>query len=174
MPLGFTNFHRRFIWKYAKVILPLTELLKISETSRSKKSEGSAKWEWTREAELAFQTRYRTFTDAPILQHFNPAKPIILQTYSSGFAIAWYFNQYDVVGVLRPVNFYYRKCSPAEQNYDTYDRQLLPIVETQKQWRHYLEGANFKVLILCDHKNLEYFHNFKVLSRRQARWSENL
>jgi hypothetical protein len=43
-----------------------------------------------------------------------------------------------------------------------------------KQWRHYLEGANHKVLIQCDHKNLEYFQTSKVLSRRQARWAEIL
>src|SRR5882757_7029225 len=48
--LGFMNFYRRFIRKYAKVTLPLTELLKKSETSRGMKSEGSAKWEWTRDA----------------------------------------------------------------------------------------------------------------------------
>jgi hypothetical protein len=47
-------------------------------------------------------------------------------------------------------------------------------VETLKQWQHYLEGANHKVLIECDHKNLEYFQTSKVLSRRQARWSEVL
>jgi len=45
---------------------------------------------------------------------------------------------------------------------------------TLKQWRHYLEGANHKVLIQCDHKNLEYFQTSKVLSGRQARWSEVL
>jgi len=43
-----------------------------------------------------------------------------------------------------------------------------------KQWRHYFEGANHKVLIQCDHKNLEYFQTSKVLSRRQARWAEIL
>jgi len=45
-------------------------------------------------------------------------------------------------------------------------------VERLKQWRHYLEGANHKVFIQCHHKNLEYFQTSKVLSRRQARWSE--
>jgi hypothetical protein len=50
----------------------------------------------------------------------------------------------------------------------------LAIVETLKQWRNYLEGANYKVLIWCDHKNLEYFLTSKVLSRRQARWSDVL
>jgi len=150
------------------------ELLKKSEKSRGKKLESSAKWEWTQEAELAFRKLNRTFTEAPILQHFDPAKPIIPQTDVSGFAIAGILNQYDVFGVLRPVDFYSRKCSPAEQNYDTYDRELLAIVETLKQWRHYLKGANYKVLIRWNHKNLEYFQTSKVLSRRQARWSEIL
>jgi len=85
-----------------------------------------------------------------------------------------FLNQHDGFRVLRPVNFYSRKCASAEQNYDTYDRELLAIVESLNQWRHYLEGANHKVLIQCDHKNLEYFQTSKVLSRRQARWSEGL
>jgi len=92
----------------------------------------------------------------------------------SGFEIAGILNQYNVFVVLRPVNFYSRKCSPAKKNYDTYNRELLAIVGTLKQWRHYLEGANYKILIWCDHKNLEYFQTSKLLSRRQARWSEIL
>ena len=157
--------------------LPLTALLKKSETSHApkpggKKSEGSGKWEWTRDTELALRKLKNVFTEAPILQHFDPAKPIVLQTDASGFAIAGILNQYDGFGVLRPVNFYSWKCSPAEQNYDNDDEKLLAIVETLKQWRHYLEGANHKVLIRCDHKNLEYFQTSKVFSRREARWSE--
>jgi len=179
--LRFANFYRRFIRKYAKVTLPLTELLRTTEIIRTLKAPGKApgkpkkplpKWEWTREAELAFWKLNKAFTGAPILQHFDPAQPIILQTDASGFAIAGILNQYDGFGTLRPVNFYSRKCSPAVQNYDTYDRELLVIVEMMKQWRHYLEGANHRILIQCDHKNLEYFQMSKVLSRRQARWAE--
>jgi hypothetical protein len=169
--LGFTHFYRRFIRKYAKVTKPISDLLKKAENPRTSKQ---VKWEWTRDAELVFRKLKRAFTDAPILNHFDPAKPIILQTDASGFAIAGILNQYDGFGILRPVNFYSRKCTGAEQNYDTYDRELLAIVETMKQWRHYLEGANHKVLIQCDHKNLEYFQTSKVLSRRQARWAEIL
>ena len=175
MLLRFKNFYRRFIRKYAKVTLRLTELLKKPETSpRGKKGTHPAKWEWTRQAEVVFWKLNRTFTEAPILQHLDRAKPIILHTDVSGFSLAGNLNQYDGFRVLRPVNFYSRKCSSAEQNYNTYDRELLAIVETPKQWRHYLEGTNHKVLIRCDHKNLEYFQISKVLSRRQARWSETL
>jgi hypothetical protein len=43
-----------------------------------------------------------------------------------------------------------------------------------KQWRHHLEGARYKILIQCDHKNLVYFQTTKVLSRKKARWAEIL
>jgi len=145
---GFANFYRRFIRKYAKVTALISNLLK---------TQGTRKWEWTRYAELAFRKLKKAFTEAPILQHFNPQQPIILQTDASGLTIAGILNQYDGFGILSLVNFYCLKCSPAKQNCNRYDRELSAIVETMKQWRHYLEGANHKVLIQCDQKNLEYF-----------------
>jgi len=42
------------------------------------------------------------------------------------------------------------------------------------QWRYYLQRANHKVLIQCNHKNLQYFETSKVLSQWQARWAEIL
>jgi hypothetical protein len=45
-------------------------------------------------------------------------------------------------------------------------------VETIKQWRHYLEGANHRILIPCHHTNLEYFQTAKVLSETHAIWAE--
>jgi len=111
--------------------LPLTDLLKKADEAgkppkgrpRHQKSEncGKVKWEWTWQAKLAFQKLKRIFTEAPVFQRFDLAKPIILQMDMSGFAIAGILNQYDGFGVLRPVNIYSRKCSSAKQNYDTYD-----------------------------------------------------
>jgi hypothetical protein len=49
---------------------------------------------------------------------------------ASGFTIAGSLNQYDGLGILRTVNFYSRKCSPAEHNCDTYKWELLAIKET--------------------------------------------
>jgi hypothetical protein len=64
------------------------------------KTQASRKWEWTRDANLAFRKLKKAFTEAPILQHFNPHKPIILQTDASSFAIAGIINQYDRFGIL--------------------------------------------------------------------------
>jgi len=79
-------------------MLPLTELRKtMPETARTPKGPGNPFgkpnspwpiWEWTREAEQAFQMLKMAFTEAPIFHHFHPAKLLIVQTDASGFAIA--------------------------------------------------------------------------------------
>ena len=54
----------------------------------------------------------------------------------------------------------------AERNYETHDGELLAIVEAFKKWRQYTEGSLQTVEVLCDHENLKYFMNTKVLNRR--------
>jgi hypothetical protein len=81
------------------------KLRKEAETSPGKISGGSANWECTGEAELAFRKLQRILTDVPILQHFDHGKPIILQTDASGIGIAGILDQDTVFTVLRPKNF---------------------------------------------------------------------
>jgi hypothetical protein len=179
---GFTNFYRRFIRKDAKVTFRLTELLKKADKAggrpegrpgcQNSEKCGKVKWKWTQQGEWVFRKLKRTFTDPPILQHFDPAKAMIVQRDVTRFVRAGILNQYDGSGVLRPDKCYSGKCSSGAQNYETYDLELLAIVETLKQCRHYLDSANHKVYIQCCHENLEYFLTSQVLSRRQARWSE--
>jgi ABC-type Zn uptake system ZnuABC Zn-binding protein ZnuA len=58
--------------------------------------------------------------------------------------------------------------NPAERNYDIYDKELLAIVKTLKEFRAKLMSIE-NMLILTDHKNLEYFTTTKLLNERQAR-----
>jgi hypothetical protein len=57
-------------------------------------------------------------------------------------------------------------CFTAEENYDTYDLDLLATMETLNQWQHFLDGASWKIDIWCDHMNLENFQTSNILSRR--------
>src|SRR5436309_7074640 len=50
----------------------------------------------------------------------------------------------------------------------------MAIVWCFEEWRAELEGSPHIIEVLSDHKNLEYFMTTKLLSRRQARWSEFL
>src|SRR5467141_4145866 len=62
----------------------------------------------------------------------------------------------------------------SELNYEIYDKELLAIFEAFRQWCNYLEGSAHVVLILSDHKNLEYFATTKQLTHCQVHWSEYL
>src|SRR6266496_4917830 len=59
--LGFTNFYRRFVEGYSRVVLPLTNLLRKSK-----------QFLWTIPAQKAFDELKALFTTAPILKHFHP------------------------------------------------------------------------------------------------------
>ncbi|CAJ0940024.1 unnamed protein product, partial [Ranitomeya imitator] len=63
------------------------------------------------------------------------------------------------------------KFSPAERNYDVGNRELLAMKWALEEWRHWLEGAKHRVVVLTDHKNLIYLESAKRLNPRQARWS---
>ena len=56
-----------------------------------------------------------------------------------------------------PIAFLSKSLSPVEQNYEIHDTEMLAIVRTLEEWRHYLEGAHHPIEIWTDHKNLEYF-----------------
>ena len=50
-------------------------------------------------------------------------------------------QQRDDDGVLHPVAFYSKKHSPAECNYEIYDKELMAIIRAFEEWRPELEGA---------------------------------
>ena len=75
---------------------------------------------------------------------------------------------------VHPIAFYSQTFMSLELNYDVHDKELLAIFEAFKSWCHYLEGTPTPIDIVTDHKNLEYFSTTKVLTQRQARWSEFL
>ena len=108
------------------------------------------------------------FTTAPILVHPDFAKAFYLETDASDFALGVVLSQMGVDGKLHPVAFYSRKFSAAEINYEIHDKELLAIVDSFQEWRHFLEGATHPVTVYTDHKNLEYFMSARILNRRQA------
>ena len=90
------------------------------------------------------------------------------------YALAAILSVFTTDGEIHPVAFHSRSFNPAELNYDTHDKELLAIFEAFKHWRQYLEGSGAPINVVTDHKNLEYFSTTKLLTCRQARWSEFL
>ena len=97
-----------------------------------------------------------------------------VETDASDYAITAILSITLPDGEIHPVAFHSRTLSSSELNYDTHDKELLAIFEAFEKWRHYLEGSGTPIDVVTDHKNLEYFTTTKLLTRRQARWSEFL
>src|SRR4030088_2468869 len=70
--LGFCNFYRKFIGRYAEISKPLTELTR-TETP----------FIWNEERQQAFDTLKAKGMEAPLPQTPNPTKQCILQTNPS-------------------------------------------------------------------------------------------
>ncbi|SOV03415.1 uncharacterized protein UDID_18660 [Ustilago sp. UG-2017a] len=164
--LGFCNFYRKFIPQYSRTAYPLTQLLR--------KEAQSTPFAWNHAAQHAFEQLRSSFSTDTILHHFDPARPIIVETDASDFAVAAVLSQSFDQGTRHPIAFFSKKLDPAQLNYPIFDKEMFAIVAAFKHWRQYLEGAKFPVQVLTDHRSLEYFTTTKQLNRRQARWSELL
>ncbi|GBN63734.1 hypothetical protein AVEN_12986-1 [Araneus ventricosus] len=60
----------------------------------------------------------------------------------------------------KPLGFFSRKLSTAEQKYSAYDRELLAIFASMKYFRYMLEGTKFT--ILTHHKPITYAFSQKI------------
>ncbi|KAI2652639.1 Transposon Tf2-9 polyprotein [Labeo rohita] len=158
--LGFSNFYRRFIQNYSSITAPLTSLLRGKPKTIT----------WNPAAHEAFQQLKKIFSTAPLLHHPDPQRPFAVEVDASTTGVGAVLSQ--AVGessLLHPCAYYSRKLSPAEQNYDVCNRELLAIKLALEEWHHWLEGSTHPFTIITDHKNLQYLREARRLNPRQAR-----
>ncbi|KAL0196731.1 hypothetical protein M9458_005271, partial [Cirrhinus mrigala] len=158
--LGFTNFYRRFIQNY-RITAPLSSLLRGKPKTII----------WNPAAHEAFHLK-KIFSTAPLLHHPDPQKPFTVEVDASTTGVGAVLSQ--AVGeppLLHPCAYYSHKLSPAEQNCDVGNRELLAIKLALEEWRHWLEGSTHPFTIITDHKNLQYLCEARRLNPRQARWA---
>jgi len=161
--LGFASFYRRFVKGYSKVVEPLIRLTRKGQPF---------KWETKQQESFDGQKTY--FTTAPILGRFDHDCDIVVETDTSDFVSTTVLSQYDDEGTLHPVALFSKKHSPAECNYEIYDKELMAIFCAFEEWHAELQSVENPISVLKDHKNLEYFTMTKLLNCRQVRWAQFL
>ncbi|KAL0149683.1 hypothetical protein M9458_055012, partial [Cirrhinus mrigala] len=160
--LGFANFYRRFIKDYSSITAPLTSLLRGKPKHLT----------WNPVAHEAFQWLKSSFSTTPVLHHPDPERPFTVEVDASTTGVRAVLSQAaSESSLLHPCAYFSHKLSPAEQNYDVGNRELLAIELALEEWRHWLEGANHPFTIITDHKNLQYLREARRLNPRQARWA---
>ena len=95
-----------------------------------------------------------------------------METDASHYVSPGILCQRNKESTLHTVELFSKKHSPAEYNYEIYNKELLAIIRYFEEWRLELESTAYPIQVLSDYKNLEYFMSTKLLNCRQARWSE--
>ncbi|MBW0511011.1 hypothetical protein O181_050726 [Austropuccinia psidii MF-1] len=160
--LGRDSFYCCFIKNYSKNISSLTAHLKKDSP-----------FIFNEEALSQFHILKEAFTTAPILSHFNPSLPSIVETDACDYAFGAVLSQVNDSG-KHPIEFDSHKLLPAGLNYEIHDKELLGIVWALKCWRAFLLSLSYSFEDLKENSSLQYFMSSKVVTRHQAFWEEFL
>ncbi|MBW0536260.1 hypothetical protein O181_075975 [Austropuccinia psidii MF-1] len=160
--LEFAYFYHHLINNYSKKISSLTSFLK-KDSCFPLNEEDLRQFHKLREALIT----------APILSHFNPSSPTIVETDSSYYSLGAVLSQVSDSGE-HPIEFDSCKLLPAELNYDIHYKELLGIVWSLKSWRDFLLPIFSSFEVLTDHSSLQYSMSSKILTCNQAHWAEFL
>ena len=162
--LGMSGFYRRMIPKYADIVFPLSELIRLQPKSKD--------LQWEPKEENAFEEVKRALQRAVPLHHPVAAcKDYNLVTDASSVAVGAALHQV-VNGSPVPIAYFSKKLSQSQQRYHTYDRELLAAYLATAHFRHMIEGRN--VTLFTDHKPLTsaFYSPLPAKSDRQQRyWS---
>jgi len=156
--LGFSNFYRPFIESFAQKARPLHLLAKKEQ-----------KWQWGEEQAKAMELLKQTMTKEPVLGQPDEEEPFEVEVDTLGFAVGAVLLQREKDKKCHPVAYYSATLTVTERNYNIYDRELLAIVKTLRNWWMWLAGAKHRIKIFSNHMNLQYWKDPRKISRRIAR-----
>ena len=161
--LGLVTYYRRFIKGFAKISVPLHFL-----------SQKDVPFRWTPACDSAFNCLKRKLVSAPILAYpdfTEHASSFIVDCDASNFGMGACLSQIQE-GQERVIAYVSKKLSSAQRNYSVYERELLAVVTSLDEFRHYLLGKSF--VLRTDHQALKWLMTLPEPRGRRARWLESL
>ena len=147
--LGIVQYYRDLWEKRSDMLAPLTDLVgECGETKVTKKNKTKKKpWRWDQVHQDAFDAIKRTIVREVILAYPDFTQRFDIYTDASKTQLGAVITQNN-----RPIAFFSRKLTPAQQKYSVTEFELLSIVETLKEFKGMLWGQNIRVY--TDHMNL--------------------
>ena len=162
--LGFTNYYRKFIYRYAQVAKPLNALI-AGENAKFKRR----KVEWSEVCQEAFEKLKEICSTTPILAYADYTKPFRLHTDASEKGLGAVLYQAQSDGTDRVIAFASRSLSKTERNYDAHRLEFLALKwAVTERFHEYLYGGTFEVY--TDNNPLTYVLTTAKLDAAGQRW----
>ena len=134
---GMVQYLSRFLPHLAEVCTPLREL-----------THKDAPWKWTKTHEDAFITMKHLVSTSPVLAHYEPSAPLVIQTDASSHGLGAVMLQHG-----KPICYASRAMTPTEQRYAQIEKELLSIVFGLRKFDQYTYGRH--VIVQNDHRPLQ-------------------
>ena len=159
--LGFANYYREIIKGYADKVYPMQKLM------RNK----GKKFEWSDEAQTAFENIKRELCEAPVLGMPIEKGMFVLDTDASVVAISGILHQeqeWNGRTVLRPIAYGSKLLSDTEMKYGAPKVEMFAVVTFVEKYRAYLGSAPFKLRV--ENRALSWLKTYSMDQGYIGRW----
>lgn len=175
--LGLTQFYSMYMRDYGHHASVLSEAL-VGLESGPKKGMRPQKIVWTPAMLRAFYKIRESMVKEVILDIPDPAKPYVLRTDASDYAVGATLEQENSEGQLRPVAFFSRKLQANQRNWSTREKETYGLIAALHKYRSWI-GTKVYVKALTDHQALVswFREDLGTVSGpvgRRGRWHEFL
>ena len=170
--LGIIQYYRDLWARRTDLLAPLTDLVAecgSTKLSKVRKKDGTPRkqpkpWHWDQIHQDAFDEIKKIIARDVILAYpsYDEDEPFIIYTDASKRQLGAVITQKN-----RPLAFFSRKLTQAQQKYSVTDLELLSIVETLNEFKGMLLGQH--IIVYTDHINLTR-DNIGQSSDRTMRW----
>ena len=94
-----------------------------------------APWVFSDDCWKSFEALKKAFVTAPILMHWIPNAPLIVETNTSNYALVAILSIVSPTdNQVHPITFHSLTFNPVELNSNIHDKELLAIFEAFKIW----------------------------------------
>lgn len=120
-------------------------------------------FQWGGPQHKSFNTLKEKISTTPVLALPDLHQPFKIETNASGFSTGVVLMQGG-----KPIFFRFETFTTMVSNYHTCDKELYPLVQSVKKWKHYLMGK--EMIIHTYHQPLQYLHSqYKLQQSRNFR-----
>lgn len=153
--LGMCGFYRRFVYNFAVVTEPLTNLLRKD-----------VKFKWSDSCQAAFDKVKAILSCEPVLRAPNFDAPFKLAVDACEVGVGAVLMQSDEQGFDRPVAYFSKKLNKYQRAYSTIEKEALALVLAVRHFEIYVSSSGGELLVLTDHNPLTFVAKFKTLNAR--------
>jgi len=156
--LRLASYFRKFIRNFALKAKPLQELLKKN-----------SHFNFDQSCIESFNTLKKELTTYPVLALYNPLAETELHTDACSSGLGGVLLQKQPSGLFAVVAYFSKSTNRAEQNYHSFELEMLAIVRSIERFHLYLYGVDFTVVTDCN--ALVHAVTKANLNPRIARWT---